>query len=220
VITDYETKKTIFEVGKDVTPVGMEMDVDLSSMDGDCFRRIKYTFSEDVLRLPLIGTTLVFKIGDEALSEFRMIERHYFRNKLVKSFDFIFGFCIPGSTNTWDALYPLPPLEDDMINDMIDSPYETTSDSFYFVGDKLVMHNKAKYRYTREDAAQSKRSYDTTYEHKNAGLQAKIEASEAKGGGGGGGGGESKAGAKSGGIVTTRLALGVRPLMTIEGIKE
>jgi len=114
-----------------------------------------------------------------------MIERHYFRNKLVKSFDFTFGFCIPSSTNTWDALYPLPPLEDDMIMDMIDSPYETTSDSFYFVGENLVMHNKAKYRYITEDRAQSKRSYDTTYEHKNAGLQAKIEASEAKGAEGG-----------------------------------
>ncbi|GMI43783.1 hypothetical protein TeGR_g8725 [Tetraparma gracilis] len=63
VITDYETKKTIFEVGKDVPPVGMEMDVDL--MDENSFRKIKYTFSEDVLRLPLIGTTLVFKVGDQ-----------------------------------------------------------------------------------------------------------------------------------------------------------
>ena len=64
-ITDYETKKTIFEVGKDVPPVGMEMDFDLSAMDENSFRKIKYTFSEDVLRLPLIGTTLTFKVGDE-----------------------------------------------------------------------------------------------------------------------------------------------------------
>ena len=65
-----------------------------------------------------------------------MIERHYFRNQLVKSFDFTFGcryftclcppvfcadsgrsassFVIPNSTNTWDAVYSLPPMDDDL----------------------------------------------------------------------------------------------------------
>lgn len=31
---------------------------------------------------------------------------------------------------------------------MILNPYETKSDSFYFVGDQLVMHNKAEYDYS------------------------------------------------------------------------
>lgn len=30
---------------------------------------------------------------------------------------------------------------------MIDNPYETKSDSFYFVGNELIMHNKAEYAY-------------------------------------------------------------------------
>ncbi|VDD95095.1 unnamed protein product [Enterobius vermicularis] len=30
---------------------------------------------------------------------------------------------------------------------MISHPYETRSDSFYFVNDRLVMHNKADYAY-------------------------------------------------------------------------
>jgi hypothetical protein len=30
---------------------------------------------------------------------------------------------------------------------MIENPYETRSDSFYFVDNKLVMHNKADYAY-------------------------------------------------------------------------
>ena len=106
----------------------MEADVDIRSMDENSFRRIKYTFSEDVLRLPLISTSLTFKIADKELPEFRMIERHYFRSRLVKSFDFTFGFCIPNSTNTWDSVYSLPPLEDELINDMINSPFDTTSD--------------------------------------------------------------------------------------------
>lgn len=29
---------------------------------------------------------------------------------------------------------------------MIDNPYETKSDSFYFVNGKLIMHNKASYK--------------------------------------------------------------------------
>lgn len=93
---------------------------------------------------------LTFKVGNEALSNFRMIERHYFRNNLVKSFDFNFGFCIPGSTNTWEAVYDVPKLDDDLIEEMIRHPFETHSDSFYFVGDELIMHNKARYRYITE----------------------------------------------------------------------
>ena len=29
---------------------------------------------------------------------------------------------------------------------MIDNPFETKSDSFYFVNGKLIMHNKASYK--------------------------------------------------------------------------
>ena len=31
----------------------------------------------------------------------RMIERHFFRGRHLKTFDFNFGFCIPDSKNTW-----------------------------------------------------------------------------------------------------------------------
>ena len=30
---------------------------------------------------------------------------------------------------------------------MVECPYETQSDSFYFVDDKLIMHNKAYFSY-------------------------------------------------------------------------
>lgn len=103
-----------------------------------------------------------------------MIERHYYKNQLVKSFDFEFGFCIPGSVNTWDAVYAVPPLKENLINAMIENPHETRSDSFYFVDDKLIMHNKAAYEYVREDAAQSKKSYEDKFGY--------IGAKQAKGG--------------------------------------
>lgn len=91
---------------------------------------------------------MTFKVGDEPLPNFRIIERHYFQNQLVKSFDFKFGFCIPGSTNTWEAVYDVPPLDDALIEEMVHSPFETQSDSFYFVGNELIIHNKASYKYT------------------------------------------------------------------------
>ena len=33
------------------------------------------------------------------------------------------------------------------VQEMVDQPYETRSDSFYFVDNKLIMHNKADYAY-------------------------------------------------------------------------
>uniref|UniRef100_A0A7S3MAT2 GMP phosphodiesterase delta subunit domain-containing protein n=1 Tax=Spumella elongata TaxID=89044 RepID=A0A7S3MAT2_9STRA len=173
-ISDYQSKNTIFAVGKD-NPTPQDIAVDFSCLGEDMYRKIKYTFSEDVLRLPLIQTSLVFSVGSTPLNGFRMIERHYFRDQLVKSFDFAFGFCIPGSTNTWDSVYSLPPLSEELIKDMIDHPFETKSDSFYFVNGKLIMHNKASYKYIREDStAGVKKSYEDKF-------SAKLGAKGAKG---------------------------------------
>jgi len=178
-ISDYDTKKIIFEVGRD-SPPPQDMSVDFSTLGEDMYRKIKYEFSEDVLRLPFIETSLVFSVGSREVREFRMIERHYFRNQLVKSFDFSFGFCIPGSTNTWDAVYSVPALSEELINDMIDNPFETKSDSFYFVDNRLVMHNKASYKYIREDAAQAKKSYEDKFGSKGSKPAAKLGAKGAK----------------------------------------
>lgn len=154
IIADYETKDIIFRVGKDSPPTeDISFDTSAGSTE-DMMRTIRYTFSEDVLRLPYIQTTLNFHVGDMEVEDFRMIERHYFKGKLIKSFDFPFGFCIPGSTNNWDSVYAVPPLSDEQIQDMIDSPYETVSDSFYFVKGELVMHNKASFRYAPEPTHQ------------------------------------------------------------------
>mmetsp|Transcript_4179 Transcript_4179/g.4281 ORF Transcript_4179/g.4281 Transcript_4179/m.4281 type:complete len:259 (-) Transcript_4179:288-1064(-) len=179
VISDYDSKKTIFEVGRD-NPAPQDMSLDFSYGGEDMYRKIRYDFSEDVLRLPLIQTSLQFAVGDNEVHDFRMIERHYFQNKLVKSFDFEFGFCIPSSVNTWDAVYSLPALSESLIEDMIEKPFETQSDSFYFVEDKLIMHNKAAYRYLREDGAQAKKSYEDKFSHKGS-KASKLAKDGAKG---------------------------------------
>ena len=54
-ICDYESKKIIFEVGRNTPP--QDMSIDYSSMGEDMYRKIKYEFSEDVLRLPYIETS-------------------------------------------------------------------------------------------------------------------------------------------------------------------
>ena len=102
-----------------------------------------------------------------------MIERHFFRDKLLKTFDFEFGYCIPNSKNTCEHIYEFPALSEKQsmrlyffsfrfqsalayiqfmtiyvaVQEMIAHPFETRSDSFYFVDNRLMMHNKADYAY-------------------------------------------------------------------------
>jgi hypothetical protein len=54
-----------------------------------------------------------FVVGDKPVSKFRMIERHFYKEKLLKSFDFEFGFCIPHSRNTVEHIYEFPSLNTD-----------------------------------------------------------------------------------------------------------
>lgn len=42
------------------------------------------------------------------------------------------------------------------VEDILAHPYEVKSDSFYFAGDTLIMHNKAEYRYFDPDAPAAK----------------------------------------------------------------
>jgi len=161
-IKDYETKRVIFEVNKDAAASALPADFDFSMLDESVYRKIKYDFSVDVLRLPNIQTVLEFSNGEREVERFRMIERHYFRDRLVKSFDFKFGFVPPNTRNSWDVIYDVPLLDDDLVSEMLEAPYETRSDSFYFVDGKLIMHNMAEYRYTENSIeAQGKANAET-----------------------------------------------------------
>lgn len=51
-----------------------------------------------------------FTIGDLEVKKFRMIERHYFHDRLLKSFDFEFGYLIPQTRNTMEHIYEFPEL--------------------------------------------------------------------------------------------------------------
>ncbi|XP_059204061.1 protein unc-119 homolog A [Centropristis striata] len=117
-------------------------------IDLDTNRFIQYHFSPVFLSLREIGATLEFTVGSKALNRFRLIERHFFRNLLLKTFDFEIGFCIPHSRNTCEHIYCLPDLEPETVEEIISNPFETRSDSFYFVNNKLIMHHKAEYSFS------------------------------------------------------------------------
>lgn len=144
-VKDYDSGKVVYQVAREAEaePLPDELDPEIEHM----IRSVKYTFPGSFLRYKTIRTSLEFTVGPTPLTNFRMIERHYFKGKLVQSYDFPFGFCIPNSTNSWEAIYDVPSHSDAEVDEYVSSPFEHKSDSFYFVDNKLVMHNKAEYQY-------------------------------------------------------------------------
>lgn len=76
-----------------------------------------------------------------------MMENHYFKDKLLRTFEFNFGFCMPNSTNSTEFFYEMPKLTEEDKAEMSANPWESTSDSFFFADGKLIIHNKASYSY-------------------------------------------------------------------------
>lgn len=135
-IRDMENNQCLFEI---------ERDFEEASEDT---RLIQYSFPPEFLLLRNLGTTIHFSVGEIPVSNFRMIERHYFRSNLLQSYDFTVDFMIPNSVNTTEFIYDLPTLPKDLFIEMVSNPYETKSDSFFFVENKLIMHVRAEYDYS------------------------------------------------------------------------
>jgi len=146
-VRDLDSETVLFEVEEDNTD---EAD-NKTNTELEENRLIRYHLGPDFLELKNLGTQLTFTVGDKPVKNLVMIERHYFKDKLLKSFEFSFDFCIPNSTNEWETLYTIPPLDENLKDEMINSPWETKSDSFYFVENKLIMHHKAIYNYSYAD---------------------------------------------------------------------
>lgn len=146
-IRDLETGTVLFEIAKPPNSGPVESEEGNGDADISAGRFVRYQFTPAFLKLRTVGATVEFTVGDRPINSFRMIERHYFQGRLLKNFDFDFGFCIPNSRNTCEHIYEFPQLPDDLIRQMVEHPYETRSDSFYFVDNKLIMHNKADYAY-------------------------------------------------------------------------
>jgi len=139
---DEGNSRTLFEVARpDNVPAP-----DPATLD-DNSRFIRYHFGPEFLNYNTLGTNLEFTIGDEPLNNFVMIERHYFRDQLINSYEFSLPFVIPGTRNTWEMIYTKPELNDEWKAALMSAPWESRSDSFYFVDDVLVMHNRAEYNF-------------------------------------------------------------------------
>jgi len=145
-IRDINSGSVLFEIAKPEDE-DMEEEIDYDECDPDSGRFVRYRFTDEFLRLKSVGATVEFTVGPTPVENFRMVERHYFRERMLKSFDFTFGFCMPKSKNSCEHIYDFPALTEEQIAEMVAAPYETKSDSFYFVNNKLIMHNKADYAY-------------------------------------------------------------------------
>ncbi len=119
----------------------------LRDEDDPSKRLIKYHMGPDFLRLHTVGLKMNFGIGPKPIQKLEMIERHYFRGRVIQDYSFKFGFVIPNSTNEWEFVYDMPDLTPDEYEEIVSAPWEVKSDSFFFAEDKLVVHNRAEYNY-------------------------------------------------------------------------
>uniref|UniRef100_A0A8R1DKX1 GMP_PDE_delta domain-containing protein n=1 Tax=Caenorhabditis japonica TaxID=281687 RepID=A0A8R1DKX1_CAEJA len=106
-IRDLNTQQVLFEIAK---PEAENQEIIQPESVQDAARYVRYRFGPSFLRLKTVGATVEFKVGDYPVENFRMIERHFFKDRLLKCFDFEFGFCIPNSRNNCEHIYDFPQL--------------------------------------------------------------------------------------------------------------
>lgn len=140
---DEGNEKMLFDLGAGSMPSPPPPDI-----GEDACRFIRYHFGPELLEINTIGTTLEFVNGPYEVHQFRMVERHYFRDQLITSYDFTMPFVMPNSRNTWEMIYTKPLLSEEWKEALRSAPWEARSDSFYFVQDQLIMHNRAEYNYS------------------------------------------------------------------------
>jgi hypothetical protein len=157
-IHDHGGSTTLFEVSRpDSVPAPPIETLNDSS------RFIRYHFGPEFLDVRTVATQLEFQVNCiEPLNNFLMIERHYFRDQLIQSYEFSMPFVPPGTKNTWEMIYANPFQSSDEATiaqwkaALTTAPWEAKSDSFYFVDaldengqmtPKLVMQNRAEYNY-------------------------------------------------------------------------
>jgi hypothetical protein len=133
-IRDTETSRVLFEVTKPnahspptftpgtLSPGSGGDEEDENGLTGipcphveeDSCRFVRYQFPAEFLELKTVGATIEFTVGEKPIQKFRMIERHFFRDVHLKTFDFEFGFCIPNSRNSCEHIYEFPSISEQM----------------------------------------------------------------------------------------------------------
>ena len=90
-IRDVDSGAVLFEIAK---PPDYQDDDPDSEADSEAGRFVRYCFTAEFLKLKSVGATVEFTIGPEPVHDFRMIERHYFKDKYALG-HFLSNFGLP-----------------------------------------------------------------------------------------------------------------------------
>ena len=151
-IKDTSTKEAFYVHEQDALP-NSEMLINDDDYDEqviksfDAMRTINYSFSRTFLNAKAISSMLIFKVGDLPVHNLTIVDHFFLKNKIIKTFEFNFPFCAPNATNEWEYIYDFPVFEENVKQEMIDNPKQTTSETFFFVDGKIILHNKAHYQF-------------------------------------------------------------------------
>lgn len=127
-IRETESFQTLFEINK---PPNLPAVAD--DQDTDASRFVRYQFPPEFLDLETVGATIEFTVGEKPIKKFRMIERHFYKDHHLKTFDFEFGFCIPRSKNSCEHIYEFPLISEQLS----EYPFYTPALSILFSNNQM-----------------------------------------------------------------------------------
>lgn len=150
-IKDESSGEVFFEVKRDQEQQqpSSELLDDLPEEMEDMVRHVRYHVPQKMLQCKVIETRLKFSLAQD-VPNLRLIDRHFFKGEFVKEYAMEFGPCKAGSDHCWYAKYHMPEASEEQIMDYVRMPGGHCTDSFYFVGDELMVHNKATFTYIDE----------------------------------------------------------------------
>ena len=114
-------------------------------------RKKTYDFPESFFDAKYISTFLKIKVGDHEVRDLVLIENHFYKDKRIASYKFTLPFCAPNSVNTWEYVYDIPKLPQEYIQNLISGNAKNTSDTFFFVQGKMILHNKSDYLFHKDN---------------------------------------------------------------------
>ena len=118
---------------------------------------LDYPFPNDILKgQKHLGTKLnIAIVGDKPVPNLVLLERHYIGGKLAANFRFNFKMFPPKSKNEVEFIYVIPKLTDEVEEKLKKGEdVHAASDTFVFVGGKLIIHRRAKYTYYEASKAE------------------------------------------------------------------
>ena len=143
-------EKILFELKSDYNNINEEIKQKAKEIK-DIYknpRMIRYHLDKEILDFNL-KLTLEYKNESQKPVSLKMIENHYHNNKLIWQFFNDFGFCIPNSNNWKDIIYKFNSHEFEELSKS-KSTFEIKTDTFFFANNKLIIHNKTLFYFSKK----------------------------------------------------------------------